>query len=327
MKLWTSLLVSAYVWLVAWAAYSNAEMRQLLAAKASSGVFELTEANYENYLYGARDYDVVVLMSADSPQINCLLCRETEPKFKIVADSWNRAYPDGLPEKRDIYFFKADFAHNKKLFQQMQLESIPKIFHYPPQPQGADPTAWIKNNSQYQFLQGEHDVMIRQWIMSITGTPFDIYVPTDYSRVMMNACITFAIVMFLKRFRGTIGTLVLSPFVWGALSLVAILLFVAGYMFNQIRNTPYLKETGDLIEYIAPGPQMQYGLETQLLSTLYGLLSLLVVVLVNKVGPMRNAKVQLFAAALTTALLYLLYSLLLAVFSQKHRGYPYVFQF
>lgn len=323
MKLWVSLVVSAWLWLAALAAYSNAEMRQLLAAKANGGVLELTEANYENYLAGARDYDAVVFMTSDSSQINCILCRDTDPKFRIVANSWNRAFPSGLPDKRDIYFFKAEFGSNKKLFQQMQLDSIPKIFHYPPQPQGADPNAWIKDNHQYQFLQGEQEILIRQWIMSITGASFDIYIPTDYSRVLMNACITFAVIMLIRRFRAPLASLIVSPFVWGSLSLVAILLFLGGYMFNQIRNTPFLKESGDRIEYIAPGPQSQYGLETQLLSTLYGLLSLVFVVLVNKVGTMRNAKVQFFAVALTTALLYLLYSLLLSIFAQKHRGYPY----
>lgn len=328
MKLWISLLVSAWMWLAAWAAYSNTEMRQLLAAKGNSGVLDIADDNYEKYLSGPRDYDVVVFMTSNSPQINCILCQDTEPKFRIVANSWNRAFPAGVSEGRDVYFFKAEFGSSKALFQKMKLDSIPKIFYFPPQPKGANSAAWITDNSQYQFLQGEQDVMLRQWLMSITNQSFDLYVPIDYPRLIMNACITFAIVMLIRRFRGALSQLLQSRFLWGALSLVAILLFSGGYMFNQIRNTPFLREVGDKVEYIAPGAQSQYGLETQLLSTLYGLLSLVFVLLVSKVGTIRNNKVQLIAVAFIMALVYLLYSLLLYIFSQKHRGYPFVmFQF
>lgn len=328
MKLWISLLVSAWLWLAAWAAYSNAEMRQLLASKANGGVFDIADDLYENYLSGARDYDVMVFMTSDSPQINCLLCRETDPRFRILANSWDRAYPAGYSEGRDIYFFKAEFANSKNLFQQMQLDSIPKIFYFPAQLEGVNPAAWVTNNSQYQFFQGEQQELMKEWVTSITGASFDIYVPLDYSRLIMNACITFAIIMLIRRFRGPLALMFQSPFMWGSLSLVAILLFVGGYMFNQIRNTPFVKESGDNVEYIAPGAQTQYGLETQLLSSLYGLLSLVFVLLVGKVGAIRNAKVQFFAVAIISALLYLLYSVLLFIFAQKHRGYPFqMFQF
>ncbi|EEQ37701.1 putative Dolichyl-diphosphooligosaccharide-protein glycosyltransferase subunit [Clavispora lusitaniae] len=322
MKFWVPVLFS-WLWSVALAAYSNTEMRQILSAKASSGVIDIADDNFEKFLSGARDYHLVVFMSSDSPQLNCILCREVQPAYRAVASSWDHAFPKGVDDGKDVYFLAAEFADNRKLFQLMQLDSIPKIFHFAPS-SDPSPRAWLKENTQYQFFQGEHVSLLRQWVASFTGKLFDIYVPPDYGRMAMNACVTFAVVMVVRRFRGTLLNVLNSSFTWGTLSLVLILLFVSGYMFNQIRNTPYLRENGNNIEYIAPNPQAQYGLETQLLSTLYGSLGMAFVLLVNKAGSIRNPKVQFFAVAVVLTAIYFLYSLFLFIFSQKHMGYPYM---
>lgn len=57
--------------------------------------------------------------------------------------------------------------------------------------------------------------------------------------------------------------------IWASLSLIAILLFTSGHMFNHIRKVPYV--TGDGrggVSYFAGGFQSQYGLETQIVAAL-----------------------------------------------------------
>lgn len=56
---------------------------------------------------------------------------------------------------------------------------------------------------------------------------------------------------------------------WAAVSLIAILLFTGGYMFNYIRKSPYV--TGDnkgRINYFVGGFQNQTGLETQIVAAI-----------------------------------------------------------
>ena len=56
---------------------------------------------------------------------------------------------------------------------------------------------------------------------------------------------------------------------WAAISLIAILLFTSGYMFNYIRKVPYV--TGDnkgRINYFIGGFQNQTGLETQIVAAI-----------------------------------------------------------
>jgi oligosaccharyltransferase complex subunit gamma len=56
---------------------------------------------------------------------------------------------------------------------------------------------------------------------------------------------------------------------WDAISLISILLFISGHMFNQIRKVPYVAGDGKGgISYFAGGFQTQYGLETQIVAAI-----------------------------------------------------------
>ena len=69
---------------------------------------------------------------------------------------------------------------------------------------------------------------------------------------------------------------VLSPYIlpiiqnrnlWAALSIMAILLFTSGHMFNHIRKAPYVVGDGKGgISYFAAGYTNQFGLETQIIA-------------------------------------------------------------
>lgn len=57
--------------------------------------------------------------------------------------------------------------------------------------------------------------------------------------------------------------------IWASVSLISILLFTSGHMFNHIRNVPYVAGDGHGgISYFAGGFQTQYGLETQIVAAL-----------------------------------------------------------
>jgi len=65
--------------------------------------------------------------------------------------------------------------------------------------------------------------------------------------------------------RRAVGTVAL----WAALSLIAVLLFTSGHMFNQIRKVPYV--AGDDkggISYFAGGFSNQFGMETQIIAAI-----------------------------------------------------------
>ena len=57
--------------------------------------------------------------------------------------------------------------------------------------------------------------------------------------------------------------------IWAAVSLIAILLFNSGQMYNHIRKVPYVSGDGKGgLSYFAPGFQNQFGLETQIVAAM-----------------------------------------------------------
>ena len=56
---------------------------------------------------------------------------------------------------------------------------------------------------------------------------------------------------------------------WAAITLILVLLFTSGHMFNHIRKVPYVSGDGHGgISYFAGGFQSQYGLETQIIAAM-----------------------------------------------------------
>lgn len=56
---------------------------------------------------------------------------------------------------------------------------------------------------------------------------------------------------------------------WAAISLITILLFTSGHMFNHIRKVPYVSGDGKGgINYFASGFSNQFGLETQIIAAM-----------------------------------------------------------
>jgi oligosaccharyltransferase complex subunit gamma len=57
--------------------------------------------------------------------------------------------------------------------------------------------------------------------------------------------------------------------VWAAGSLIAVLMFTSGHMYNHIRKVPYVANDGKGgVSYFAGGFQNQFGLETQIVAAL-----------------------------------------------------------
>lgn len=324
MKFWSPLPVVLFFTSVL-AAYSNADLRQIMKAKARSGVMHLSDENFEKVLYGHRDFHAIVFLSSNSPQLNCLLCREFKPDYDVVADSYAKAYPNGVEDGKDVYFFSADYTDSRKLFQLLKLDLIPKVFHFRPNLVTATGASFLSEYEPYQFYQGNHAPILSQWVTLVCGHPFELVFPVDYSRIALNAIATFTVVVLCRKFSKQIGMVLKSPMVWGVASIVGILLCISGHMFNQIRGTPFVKEKGPDVEFIASSPQMQNGIETQIVSTFYGLTGLLFVVLASKVSKIGNAKVQFIATAVVCFGIFVMYGLFLNVFIRKYRGYPFVF--
>lgn len=111
---------------------------------------------------------------------------------------------------------------------------------------------------------------------------------------------------------------------WAAVSLIAVLLFTSGHMFNHIRKVPYVSGDGKGgITYFAGGFSNQFGLESQIVAAIYGVLAFGTISLALKVPRIKDSRAQQFAVFLWSGLVLVMYSYLLSVFRQKNGGYTF----
>lgn len=93
--------------------------------------------------------------------------------------------------------------------------------------------------------------------------------PFNYFRVGLLVTVALGLLSFVVVAAPYALPVIQNRNIWAALSIIAILLFNAGYMFNQIRSPPYV--TGDgkgKISYFIGGFQNQTGLETQIVAAM-----------------------------------------------------------
>ncbi|ODQ80650.1 hypothetical protein BABINDRAFT_160897 [Babjeviella inositovora NRRL Y-12698] len=295
-----------------------------MAKQKSGDVLRITHTNYESIMNGPRDYDLVLLITATDPRVGCHLCTEYNPSFIAIAGEHAKASQG----KSNVFFALLDFNEKSRpIFQQMQLQNVPKLYYYP---KTAKPTPLTAGFEQMPFMEGSHAENTVNWLLSkFPDHKFSVPLPpTDYASAALT--VTFgavcAYVVYLnlaKVVRNFLG-----KNVWALASTLTVLMFVSGYMFNSIRDTQYMRYDADKNPiYFVSGHQMQLGVETQIVSFIYGILSIFFVGLVQKLPRseklLKNRKAEFAATAAVCVAIFFAYSLLISVFHKKNLGYPY----
>ncbi|KAJ5457131.1 hypothetical protein N7530_012405 [Penicillium desertorum] len=148
--------------------------------------------------------------------------------------------------------------------------------------------------------------------------------PINYMRIVSATTILMAVVTALTVLSPYLLPIVQNRNLWAAISLIAILLFTSGQMFNHIRKVPYVAGDGKGgISYFAGGFQNQFGMETQIVAAIYAVLSFATIALALKVPRMEDVKGQQLAVLIWATVLFATYSFLLSVFKTKNGGYPF----
>ena len=148
--------------------------------------------------------------------------------------------------------------------------------------------------------------------------------PLNYVKIATVTVATLGFVTFLAVASPYILPFLQNRNLWAAISLITVLLFTSGYMFNHIRKTPYVAGDGKGgISYFAGGFSNQYGLESQIVAAIYGVLAFATISLALKVPRIKDDKAQQFAAFLWSAVILCMYSFLLSVFRMKNSGYQF----
>ncbi|OAA53027.1 oligosaccharyl transferase [Cordyceps fumosorosea ARSEF 2679] len=301
---------------------SEQRFNELHKLSKSSPSLQLKETSYKSLTSSPRDYSAAVLLTALDPRFGCQLCREFQPEWDLLARSWLKG--DKAGEAR-LLFGSLDFEKGKDVFASLGLQTAPVVMLFPPTegPHAASSPEPIR----YDFTTGGVGAeSIHAWISRhMAGRPTPpVQRPFNYMRWATGATILLGVGTALATASPFILPIIQNRNIWASISLVSVLLFTSGHMFNHIRKVPYIAGDGKGgISYFAGGFQNQFGLETQIVAAIYGLLSFCTITLAVKVPRMTDAKTQQATVFIWGAVLFLMYSFLLSVFRFKNAGYPF----
>ncbi|GES62710.1 oligosaccharyl transferase subunit [Aspergillus terreus] len=288
---------------------------------SSTTPIALDDSSYEDVTAKPRDYYVSVLLTATDSRFGCVLCREFQPEWELISRSWNKG---SKPDDMKMLFATLDFTDGKMTFQKLMLQTAPVLLVFPPT---VGPHARVDDAPlRFDFSGPISADQVYAWInRHLPEGPKPALVrPVNYMRLISAVTILLGAITLFTVLSPYVLPIIRNRNLWAACSLIAILLFTSGHMFNHIRKVPYVVGDGKGgISYFAGGFQNQFGMETQIVAAIYAVLSFAVIALAMKVPRIADSKAQQVAVIIWSAVLLGVYSFLLSVFKAKNGGYPF----
>ncbi|MCJ1325019.1 oligosaccharyl transferase subunit ost3/OST6, partial [Thelotrema lepadinum] len=270
------------------------KFRRLHSRSLSTPALKLDDASFDEITQSPRDYTALVLLTAMPAQFGCQLCREFQSEFDILSRSWVTGDKKG--ETRTLFGI-LDFPDGKSTFQKMTLQTAPVLFLYPPT---TGPNAKADNQPiRLDFSQGPQSAeQVHAWLSRhlAEGAKPPIRRPFNYTRLATIVTLMLGGVSFITIAGPYLLPIVQNRNLWAAISLIIVLLFTSGHMFNHIRKVPYVAGDGKGgISYFAGGFSNQWGMETQIVAAMYGILAFATISLALKVPRIVDSKQQQIA--------------------------------
>ncbi|KAG8629493.1 hypothetical protein KVT40_003358 [Elsinoe batatas] len=289
---------------------------------SKSAPLKLTDASYSKLTGPPRNYSTAVLLTALDPRFGCQMCHEFQPEWDLLVKSWTKGDKKG---ESKVVFGTLDFLDGKGTFQSLQLQTAPILLLFPP---SEGPYAKVDGQpKRLDFNTGSPSAdSVHHWISrALPHGPHPRFVrPINYVKITVTTVAVLGTLTLFVVAAPYILPIVQNRNLWAALSLIAILLFTSGHMFNHIRKVPYVAGDGKgKVSYFAGGFQNQFGLETQIVAAVYGVLAFATISLALKVPRMADARMQQIAVFVWGGVVFGTYSFLMSVFRIKNGGYPF----
>ncbi|RFU28702.1 hypothetical protein B7463_g7635, partial [Scytalidium lignicola] len=288
----------------------------------TSTPIKLLDTTYDQLTALPRNHSVVVLLTALEARFGCQLCRDFQPEWEVLAKSWVKGDKEGASR---LIYGTLDFADGKGTFQSLGLQTAPVLLFFRPT---IGPFAVADSSPvRFDFTNGPQSAeQIHSWVTRhLSDRPHPpVRRPINWIRVIALTTTLLGTVTFLSVAWPYLLPVIQNRNVWAAISLIAILLFTSGHMFNHIRKVPYVAGDGrGGVAYFAGGFSNQFGLETQIVGAMYGLLSFATITLALKTPRIADPRLQQVSVVVWGGVVFMMYSFLLSVFRIKNGGYPF----
>lgn len=110
---------------------------------------------------------------------------------------------------------------------------------------------------------------LHTWVKSTTPEQFDIYMPKSPIPFIIAPLFVAMALYAAYTARAILVPVLTSRIIWGVGTTILCILFTSGYMWNKIKNAPYVQAgPGGRVSWVAGGYQNQLGLESQVVGAL-----------------------------------------------------------
>ncbi|CAD0040697.1 unnamed protein product [Aureobasidium pullulans] len=192
----------------------------------------LDDNEYAKLTASPRDYGVAVLLTALEARFGCAICHEFQPEWDLLGKSWTKG--DKKQESK-LVFGTLDFVNGQRTFQSLMLTTAPVLLYFPPTP-------------------------VHSWLSRhVSGPTPPVVRPVNYVKIITTTVAILGTVTAFTVAAPYALPVLQSRNLWAAISLIAVLLFTSGHMFNHIRKVPYVAGDGKGgVSYFAGGFQNQF---------------------------------------------------------------------
>lgn len=153
------------------------KLKQLreLSKRERDHVVNLDDSSYTYYAIDKpRTYTLIVFLTAEHPKYKCLICKQTESDFRLMA----AAYDQELKvkgEQPSIFFAKVDYERAPVVFQGYELTTVPYLLHVPPyQGERTNSDYEVNPRDKYQIAAEPRVEAALQFFRDRTGIQLEI---------------------------------------------------------------------------------------------------------------------------------------------------------
>ncbi|KAI8978933.1 hypothetical protein BDB01DRAFT_798625 [Pilobolus umbonatus] len=284
-------------------------------ASSNKGMVKLNTNSFDRFIEGKRNYGMVVVLTALDPKFGCAPCREFDPEYRLLADSFQHS-----KDNRKLFFGHLDFQDGQAIFQKYNIQSAPNVFYYPPQQAGEK-----KQMIRYDLARnGFSAESLANFLSNTSGVSISVTRPYDYFKLAIKAALTLISVVILKVLYNYFNFIVFHKATWTIVSMVIILTMTSGYMWNRIRTPPHImRDQKGQPNFIANGFSQQFGVEQQIVASIYAILSFSIVGLMKSATQFEDKSRQRISIYLWMTCILFTFSCLIALFRVKNGGYPF----
>jgi thioredoxin-like negative regulator of GroEL len=113
-------------------AKTNVEILSTLV-EANRALLTLTDRNFSKFITDRpREYKTILMLTATDPKYGCNTCVKSKNNLEEVAKMYNSQYNfSKVSAGERVVFFKVEVDDARSVFQELQLETVPRIFAVP----------------------------------------------------------------------------------------------------------------------------------------------------------------------------------------------------